>query len=80
MVLNNQEASIQVGDEISLSTGTFGVSGIGVNNTTPLTQNQQRKTGVKLKIKPRVNANGLVNMDVKQSVQDAADSIRDGGN
>jgi general secretion pathway protein D len=78
MVLNNQEASIQVGDEISLSTGTFGVAGIGVNNTTPLTQNQQRKTGVKLKIKPRVNANGLVNMDVKQSVEDAADSIRDG--
>ncbi len=81
MVLNNQEASIQVGEEISLSTGTFGVAGItgGVNSsTTPLTQNQQRKTGVKLKIKPRVNANGLVTMEVTQSVEDVADSIKNG--
>ena len=83
MVLNNQEASIQVGEEISLSTGTFGISGItggiGVNgSSTPLTQNQQRKTGVKLKIKPRVNANGLVTMDVTQSVEDVADSIKNG--
>jgi general secretion pathway protein D len=81
MVLNNQEASIQVGEEISLSTGTFGVAGItgGLGaSTTPLTQNQQRKTGVKLKIKPRVNANGLVTMDVTQSVEDVADSIKDG--
>ena len=82
MVLNNQEASIQVGEEISLSTGTFGVAGItgGINtgSTTPLTQNQQRKTGVKLKIKPRVNANGLVTMEVTQSVEDVADSIKNG--
>lgn len=81
MVLNNQEASIQVGEEISLSTGTFGVAGVtgGIGtSTTPLTQNQQRKTGVKLKIKPRVNANGLVTMDVIQSVEDVADSIKDG--
>lgn len=81
MVLNNQEASIQVGEEISLSTGTFGIAGVtsGVTgSTTPLTQNQQRKTGVKLKIKPRVNANGLVTMEISQSVEDAADSIKNG--
>ncbi len=80
MVLNNQEASIQVGEEISLSTGTVGVgvSGIVSGNTLPLTQNQQRKTGVKLKIKPRVNANGLVTMDVTQSVEDVADSVKSG--
>lgn len=79
MVLNNQEASIQVGEEISLSTGTLGI-GTGVVNgsTMPLTQNQQRKTGVKLKIKPRVNANGLVTMDVVQSVEDVADSVKSG--
>lgn len=71
MVLNNHEASIQVGDEISLSTG----------QTTPLTggvdtgllqtsQLQQRQTGVKLRVKPRVNAGGLVIMDIEQSVED----------
>lgn len=65
MVLNNQEASIQVGDEISLFTGNTITSGGNISN-----QQQQRKTGVKLKIKPRVNANGLVTMDVTQSVED----------
>ncbi|MDQ5939362.1 MAG: hypothetical protein QG557_309, partial [Pseudomonadota bacterium] len=74
MVLNNQEASIQVGKEISLQTGSLG-SLNNVNNTTGASNNvfsqqQQRKTGVKLKIKPRVNANGLVTMEVTQSVED----------
>jgi general secretion pathway protein D len=81
MVLNNQEASIQVGEEISLSTGTVGIAGVtgGIgNNTTQLTQNQQRKTGVKLKIKPRVNANGLVTMEVTQSVEDVAETLKSG--
>lgn len=74
MVLNNQEASIQVGKEISLMTGSLG-SLNSVNNTNGASNNvfsqqQQRKTGVKLKIKPRVNANGLVTMEVTQSVED----------
>jgi general secretion pathway protein D len=74
MVLNNQEASIQVGKEISLMTGSLG--SLNNTNTTGSTSNnvfsqqQQRKTGVKLKIKPRVNANGLVTMEVTQSVED----------
>jgi general secretion pathway protein D len=33
-------------------------------------QLQQRQTGVKLKIKPRVNAGGLVIMEIEQSVED----------
>ncbi|SJM95530.1 General secretion pathway protein D (fragment) [Crenothrix polyspora] len=75
MVLNNQEASIQVGDEISLVSAQLsgvGVSGTGaggsglVNNS----QQTQRKTGVKLKVKPRVNANGMVILDIEQSVDD----------
>ncbi len=74
MVLNNQEASIQVGKEISLMTGSLGslnntnTTGSPSNNV--FSQQQQRKTGVKLKIKPRVNANGLVTMEVTQSVED----------
>ena len=81
MVLNNQEASIQVGDEIPLRTS----QSTSVTNVTPggilpgsdtqtsgglVTSGiQQRKTGVKLKVKPRVNANGMVIMDIEQSVE-----------
>lgn len=74
MVLNNQEASIQVGDEIPLrtteSTNTNAGSGASTNpiQTSSI---QQRKTGVKLKVKPRVNASGLVIMDIEQSVETA---------
>jgi|CXWL01.1.fsa_nt_gi general secretion pathway protein D len=70
MVLNNQEASIQVGDEISLSTSQSTPLSGGVNTGLVSTNSiQQRKTGVKLKIKPRVNASGLVIMDIEQSVE-----------
>ena len=82
MVLNNQEATMQVGKEISSTTGQLG----SLNNTQSsntnnvFSQQQQRKTGVKLKIKPRVNANGLVTMEVTQSVEDPGEIPVSGGN
>jgi general secretion pathway protein D len=78
MVLNNHEASIQVGDEIPLRTSqstsvtNVNTGVIGSNQTTGglITSGiQQRKTGVKLKVKPRVNANGFVIMDIEQTVE-----------
>jgi len=75
MVLNNQEANIQVGDEIPLRTSqsspipTTGQP-VDVNNLLQTSSIQQRKTGVKLKVKPRVNASGMVIMDIEQSVED----------
>ncbi len=83
MVLNNQEASIQVGNEISLRTSqnTALNSGTGTSNDLVSTsQIQQRKTGVKLRIKPRVNASGLVIMEIEQSVEDPGASKTDGSN
>lgn len=81
MVLNNQEASIQVGDEIPLRTSqatnvTNVNTGVVDNNTQTsgglVTSGiQQRKTGVKLRVKPRVNANGFVIMDIEQTVERA---------
>jgi general secretion pathway protein D len=80
MVLNNHEASIQVGDEIPLRTSQS-TSITNVSQTGSLLNNdqttgglltsgiQQRKTGVKLKVKPRVNANGFVIMDIEQTVE-----------
>ncbi|MGR9013443.1 MAG: type II secretion system secretin GspD [Gammaproteobacteria bacterium] len=76
MVLNNQEASIQVGDEVPLRTSESSTP-IAGGTTAVLTQTsaiQQRKTGVKLTVKPRVNASGLVIMDIEQSVERAVPS------
>ncbi|MDO9422771.1 MAG: type II secretion system secretin GspD [Methylobacter sp.] len=78
MVLNNQEASIQVGEEIPLRTSqSTNVTNVGGTDATQTSGGlvtsgiQQRKTGVKLTVKPRVNANGLVIMDIEQSVENA---------
>ena len=83
MVLNNQEASIQVGNEISLRTSQNTPLTAGVGQDTSLIQTsqlEQRKTGVKLKVKPRVNASGLVIMEITQSVEDPGATKTDGSN
>ncbi|MEQ1636935.1 MAG: type II secretion system secretin GspD [Methylococcales bacterium] len=83
MVLNNKEASIHVGDTIpfqsgtSLQTGTSSLGGTSAGtsiggNTGLLSQNTQIKTGVDLKVKPRVNANGIVIMEIEQKVNNAS--------
>lgn len=67
MVLNNHEATILVGDQISLRTGSF------VNTATQSSVQetfQQRDTGVQLALKPRVNTGGLVIMELEQRVDD----------
>ncbi|MFW5444077.1 MAG: type II secretion system secretin GspD, partial [Methylococcaceae bacterium] len=67
MVLNNQEASIQVGTEISLKTADVANTNSSGTVTTTF---QQRKTGVTVNVKPRVNANGLVIMEIEQRIED----------
>lgn len=68
MVLNNQEASMKVGDQIpirtSQSTNTNG-GGIDPIQTSSI---QMVDTGIILKIKPRVNATGVVILEIEQSV------------
>jgi len=65
MVLDNQTAEIQVGDQIPVTTGTTTTDG---GNTTQSIQ--YRDTGVHLSVTPSVNAGGLVTMDIDQSVTD----------
>ncbi|MCK5871314.1 MAG: type II secretion system secretin GspD, partial [Methylococcales bacterium] len=66
MVLNNQEAVIQVGEKIPVRTSELTTDTGTTSNTI-----QMRETGVTLKVKPRVNANGLVIMTIDQSVDNA---------
>jgi general secretion pathway protein D len=67
LVLNNQEARIQVGDEISIKTAEQ--SSVTAGTDTALTSTfERRETGVLLTVKPRVNPGGLVIMDVEQEV------------
>jgi general secretion pathway protein D len=64
VVLDNQIATLQVGDEISIRTGE--VSPIG--GTSSISTFERRNTGVILRVTPRVNANGAVTLDIIQEV------------
>lgn len=73
MVMNNQEAQINVGTRIPVATTSIvGVGGAvnGSNQTVQsgVSQTSYLDTGVILTVKPRVNPGGLVYMEVAQEV------------
>jgi general secretion pathway protein D len=70
MVLNNQQAKINVGQQVPISTGSSSVPLAGGVGGTFAQSNtiQYKDTGVTLEVTPRVNANGMVIMEIKQIV------------
>lgn len=66
VVLDNQLAILQVGDQVPVATRQS--QDVSTPNA-PLVSNVEMKdTGVILKVTPRINANGVVNLDVTQEV------------
>jgi general secretion pathway protein D len=71
MVLDNQSASIKVGDQVPISTSeTTNTS----NNTGNLitTSVQYRDTGVLLEVTPQIKDGGMVVLEINQDVSDAS--------
>lgn len=72
MVMNNQEAQINVGQQIPVQqtyfTGLTGVTGTGSTVGSGYGTVQYLNTGVMLSVKPRVNPGGLIYLDVQQEV------------
>jgi general secretion pathway protein D len=71
VVLDNQVATLQVGDQVPISTGTATV--LTANNTVVNTIDY-RNTGIILRVVPRVNANGNVTLDIEQEISSAPPS------
>jgi general secretion pathway protein D len=68
LVLNNQTATLQVGDQVPIETqSAVSVSTAGAPVVNSI---EYKDTGVILKVTPRVNEGGLVLMDVAQEVSD----------
>jgi len=66
LVLNNQTAALQVGDQVPILTQQQQST---VNGTAPIVNSvEYRDTGVILKVTPRVNAGGVVLLDIAQEV------------
>ena len=65
VVMDNQPATLQVGDEIPVSTGSANV--LTTSNTIVNTIDY-RDTGIILHVTPRVGANGNVRLDIEQEI------------
>ncbi len=78
MVLNNQDAKINIGDQVPIQTSTSSLPVSGGTATPSIalgTSIQYKDTGVMLDVTPRVNANGMVIMDIKQVVSNVAEAL-----
>jgi general secretion pathway protein D len=69
VVLDNQPATLQVGDQVPVSTGTATV--LTANNTIVNTIDY-KNTGIILRVLPRANANGNVVLDIEQEISNIA--------
>jgi len=72
MVLNNQEATIKVGDSVPIRTSESTNTSGGGTNPIQTSNIEMLDTGVILKVKPRVNASGMVILEIDQSVDTAS--------
>jgi len=72
MVLNNETATVNVGQSVPIVTSQTG----DIANSTNLNQTIQYKdTGVILKVTPKINYDGIIILNVDQQVSSAVDSI-----
>jgi general secretion pathway protein D len=69
VVIDNQPATLQVGDQVPISTGSATV--LTTNNTIVNTIDY-RDTGIILRVVPRVNVNGIVRLEIEQEISNVA--------
>jgi general secretion pathway protein D len=71
VVIDNQPATLQVGDQVPVSTGSATV--LTANNTIVNTIDY-RNTGIILHVVPRINVNGNVRLDVEQEISNVSNT------
>lgn len=64
MTMDNQPASILVGQEIPITTG----ESLGADNSNPFRTIERKDVGVKLEVKPQINEGGAVKLFLRQEV------------
>lgn len=75
VVLDNQAATLQVGDQVPYSTGTATV--LTANNTVVNTIDY-KNTGIILRVLPRANANGNIVLDIEQEISSVSNAGANG--
>jgi general secretion pathway protein D len=75
VVLDHQVATLQVGDQVPITTGTATV--LSANNAVVNTINYQN-TGIILRVMPRINSNGKVSLDIEQEISNVSPNSQTG--
>ncbi|MEM3426929.1 MAG: type II secretion system secretin GspD [Nitrososphaerales archaeon] len=71
MVLDNQEATIQVGTDVPVITGQVTTAEAARPEAVGVVQTiQYRSTGIILRVKPTINTEGLLTLDITQEVSE----------
>ncbi|MBD9624010.1 type II secretion system secretin GspD [Ensifer sp. ENS06] len=75
MALNNQKATLQVGDQVPIVTQ----QATSTNGNSPIVNSIELKdTGVILSVTPRVNSSGRIMLDIQQEVSDVVKTTSSG--
>lgn len=71
VTLDNEEASIFIGDEVSVPTGSFTSTGTGgtASPSSPFTTFSRAKVGIDLKVKPQISEGDSIKLDFEQKVE-----------
>jgi len=75
VVIDNQTATLQVGDDVPISTGSANVL---TSQNTIVNTIDYRNTGIILRVIPRINVNGNIRLDIEQEISNVAPTS--GGN
>lgn len=69
VVVNNQSATLQVGNQVPISTGSASVlNAATASSNTIVNTVDYRNTGIILHVSPRVSANGNVRLEIEQEI------------
>ncbi len=68
VTLDNQEAEIFVGQELSIPSGSFSSTGSTTTSVNPFTTFERKQVGIRLKVKPQINEGDAIRLDIEQTV------------
>lgn len=72
VTLDNEEAEIFIGQEVSIPSGSFTGTGGSTTPTNPFTTFDRVPVGISLKVKPQINDGDTVRLDIEQKVDSIA--------
>jgi general secretion pathway protein D len=79
VVIDNQVATLVVGDQVPISTGSASVlNAATATSNTVINSVDYRPTGIIVRVQPRVNANGNVRLDIEQEISNVVTTTTNG--